>query len=236
MIAFPIALFKAYKQRVRDTAPIGYWPLDELSGGTAIDLSGNGRNGAHTGVTLLQPGMGDGGTSPLYDGVNDYTNIYSAGLAGAFSKDEGSVAVWAKVAGAGVWTDATNRRIIHLRTDVSNRLLIGRPTASNLLQFLYVAGGTTKTVNLTTSAVDWLHVVLTWSKATDQMKAYAAGAQTGTTQTALGTWVGALNSTNSNIGSTDTTPNAVWSGTLAHAAIWTRVLTAAEIAELAKVH
>ena len=61
---------------------IGFWPQNELSGGVSIDHSGLGHDGAYTGVTLGQAGVpGMGMTSPLFDGANDFNNIYSADLA-----------------------------------------------------------------------------------------------------------------------------------------------------------
>jgi large repetitive protein len=235
---FPTALFKAYKQRLRDTAPIAYWPLDELSGSTAVDISGNARNGAHTGVTLLQTGMGDGGASPLYDGVNDYTNIYSASLAGAFNGAEGSAAIWLRVANSGIWTDVTARRAFVIQIDSGNRFRIGRSSTNSRIDCDYSAGSTTKTVGISSlSSVDWLHFAITWSKSADQMKVYLSGAQSGTTQTALGTWSGgALSSSACVIGAATTAPVNAWSGYEAHAALWTRALPAAEVAELARVN
>ncbi|MFV1969356.1 MAG: hypothetical protein ACC628_28375, partial [Pirellulaceae bacterium] len=52
----------------------------EASGSISDDLSPQGNDGAYTGVTLGQPGIGDGRTCPLFDGANDYNNIYSAAL------------------------------------------------------------------------------------------------------------------------------------------------------------
>ena len=47
-----------YKARMLGFAPLGYWRLDETSGTTAFDSSGNGRNGTITGSNFLlnQPG------------------------------------------------------------------------------------------------------------------------------------------------------------------------------------
>jgi hypothetical protein len=48
-------LFHNYKQRVLSVGRgnlIAYWPMDEHSGGVAVDHSPEGNNGAYTGVTL----------------------------------------------------------------------------------------------------------------------------------------------------------------------------------------
>jgi hypothetical protein len=81
--------------------------------------------------------------------------------------------------------------------------------------------------------VDWLAVGITWSKAADQVIAYLGGAQTGTTQTGLGTFVGPLTNTVVVLGATSVTPTLVWSGFLAHAAVWATPLSAGQMATLA---
>ncbi len=73
-----------YWQKVRQTAPanlIGYWPMWEPSGSTSFDISNEGNDGAYTGVALGSQGIGDGRSSPTFDGTNDFNNVYSAGLA-----------------------------------------------------------------------------------------------------------------------------------------------------------
>ena len=61
---------------------VGFWPQNEKSGLVSIDHSGLGHHGAYQGVDLGRAGVpGMGMTSPFYDGVNDFNNIYSAGLA-----------------------------------------------------------------------------------------------------------------------------------------------------------
>lgn len=47
---------KRYARKVRATGPLAYWPMDEQANGVAYDRSGNGRNGAYTGVTFNVPG------------------------------------------------------------------------------------------------------------------------------------------------------------------------------------
>jgi len=61
---------------------VGFWPQNEKSGLVSLDHSGLGYHGAYQGVDLGQAGVpGMGMTCPFYDGVNDYNNIYTAGLA-----------------------------------------------------------------------------------------------------------------------------------------------------------
>lgn len=228
----------AYTNEVKTIAPgnlIAYWPMAEASGSVAQDESGNGRNGAYTGVTLGQPGIGDGRTAASFDGTTSLNNVFSASLAAAFGSAEGSIALWAKVANVGVWSDATVRRFITLQVDANNRVFIEKVAGANTFGYNYVAGGTAKNRNRTTTTTDWFHVALTWSKANDEVKAYFNGAQEGATLNALGVWVGTIVSTNTNVGANATTPTSVWSGFLAHAAIWNTPLSAAQVAALATI-
>lgn len=212
---------------------LAYWPLWEPSGTTATDISGNGRDGVYTGVTLGQTGIGDGRTAASLDGTTSYTNVYSTSLRDAFSAAAGTVMVWAKASGAGVWTDGIERRIINLSVNSSNRVYITKNTASNSLTLLYAAGGTAKSRTLTISSIEWNCFVITWDKAADEVKAYLNGVQQGATLTALGTWAGVLASTTTVIGASATTPTLLWSGSEAHVTLGNRALTAAEVAVLA---
>lgn len=225
---------QTYAQKVLTIAPanlLAYWPLNEASGTQITDLSGSSRHGVYTGVDLAQsqPPF----ICPLWDGVNDVGNVYSAGLAGAFNKDEGSAVLWYKVNSSGVLSDATARRLLSLRADASNVVALHRTTTNNQFTCTYSAGGTAKSVNITNTSVAWQHVAITWSKAADQMIVYLNGTQTGATQTGLGVWAGALASTGCNIGALLSTPTQPWHGYLAHAALWSTPLSAPQILALA---
>ena len=62
----------------------GAYPASDNAEGTAA------RNGVYTGVTLGQSVAPF--TAPLFDGVNDFNNIYSASLATAFDATAGTLA------------------------------------------------------------------------------------------------------------------------------------------------
>ena len=100
-----------YYQKVLSYDPIAYWMMDEKQGAVSYDMvtarNTGARNGAYTGVTLGQPGIGDGNTSPLFDGANDFTNIYSASFNAAFNGAEGTLGIWMRVFNVAVWTDGT---------------------------------------------------------------------------------------------------------------------------------
>ena len=212
------------------TSLIGYWPGSEEAGTVAVDYSGNGYNGVYTGVTLGQEGIGDGLPCPLYDGVGDYTAL-PAGFRSALNVSEGTIGLWAKVSGAGVWTDATTRNLFFLSTDATNRILLRRSTTNNQLSHAYVAGGTTESVTFTTSTIDWFHTAITWSVSADEVKVYFNGIQQGATQTTLGTWAGAVGV--ANIGGEIVA--RIWDGYLAHCISLNRAATPAEVATAAVI-
>ena len=226
-----------YTRKVKDLGPIAYWPEGEPSGTVSLDESGNSaRNGVYTGVTLGNPGIGDGRTSAGFDGATSKNNIYSASLAAAFNGSESTVAGWAQVANAGVWTDATLRVIVALWVNGNNRAEIIKNTTNNQIVMVYDSGAVVQQFVIgSVSTLSPFHVALTWSKSADQAKAYLNGVQQGATQTGLGVWVGSLAATTTVIGARTTTPTSVWSGSLAHLAVWNRALAAAEVASLAVV-
>ena len=86
----------AYAADVLATSPIAYWKLNEGSGSTVEDSSGNGYDGSYTGVTWDgETFLGD--AVPYFDGANDYANVYSAGLQSAVDFEEGCILAWCKV-------------------------------------------------------------------------------------------------------------------------------------------
>jgi len=239
---FPIILDevrrKAYYQKVlgidRDNL-IGYWPMWEASGGVAEDISPEGNDGAYTGVTLGQAGIGDGKTCPLFDGANDYNNIYSAALNTDFDGTEGTWALWTKVSGLGVWTDGKTNRGIHIGVNPSNETKIYNHT-NNGLAWEYKAGGVTKTATkVGITDIGWMHWALTWSLTNDEVIPYFNGIQEGSIHTGIGTWVGDLASSTCIIGAESTVPASVWDGNIADVPLWNIALTAAQIAKLTVV-
>ena len=227
----------SYTNKVYALAPLAYWPMAEASGATALDASGNARNGAYTGVTLGQAGIGDGRSSASFDASTSYNNVFGASLSAAFNGAEGTLSIWCKVSGAGVWTDGVTRRVMYFLVNASNRVGILKPTTSNEIDCLYVAGGVSLGAGKTSfSSVDWFHAGLTWSKAADQMIFYINGIAITPVSTGLGVFAGSLSSTQTLIGSLNTGAAAqVWSGLLAHAALWNTPLSAGQIAALATV-
>jgi hypothetical protein len=210
-----------------------YHPMNELSGGVAIDKSSEGNDGAYTGVDLGQPGIGDGFTCPLFDGANDYNNAFSAGLASDFDGEEGSFAAWVRVSAAGVWTDGIKRDVARFRVDVNNIVEIYKSTSNNVINLSYISGGVTKNRSFTAlTSTDWIHFALTWSKSGDESRYYMDGAEHGSGKhSGLGAWAGAI--TTAFIGALSGAPLNVWDGWLAHPGLWKAQLNSDKVAKLA---
>jgi len=191
----------------------------------------------YQGVTLGGTGIGDGRSSMYFDGTNDYVNIYSAALASAFNGAEGTLLAWARVSGAGVWTDVTWRRVAVLKADTNNTIVLTRTSGNNQLACYYKAGGT-ELSNITSAiggTTGWFSLGLTWSATGNVVQYYLNGATAGSNDTGLGTWAGSPASTLCVIGADSTVPSSVFSGDIGHVALWNTPLTAAQIASISRV-
>jgi hypothetical protein len=225
---------REYAQRVLHTRPgnlLAYWPLDEASGAIAHDLSGNGFHGAYTGVDLAQPGIGDGRTSPYFDGINDFVNIYTAGLANVFSGARGTLVIWAKIESAGVWADGVLRNMVHIAVDgTSNILGIRKATLVNYISIPYFAGGTDDTQSYSISPVPaWLMYGVTWDAGNDILRGFIRGVEILPSGSTLGVWTGSLAPNRCVIGARTNTATDPWFGYLAHCALWNCALTPREM-------
>lgn len=78
-LPFPLFIASPYAEAVRQDAPLVLWPMDEASGTSATDLSGNGKTGTYTGSPTLGQAsqVQTGGTSVQFDGVDDRVEITS---------------------------------------------------------------------------------------------------------------------------------------------------------------
>jgi hypothetical protein len=212
---------------------IGLWMLDDNGLAQVKDRSRQQNHGVYsgTGVTLNQPGHRNT-SSALFDGSAGYANVYSAGLAADFNTGELTVAILVRMLSSTPWTDGATRYGVRFAVDTNNAVGLYKGGTNNQLVGLYNAGGTSKTVLTTGHAdLDWFLLVLTVSKAADQLKfwkrsplAGARGMQIGSTVTGLGTWAGALAATTCTLGADATTPTLVHSGWLLGGALWTKAI------------
>jgi len=211
---------------------IALWKLNEIGGTTAADSSGNGYSGTYNAPTLNATTFTDGSPAPSFDGINDYVDVYSSGLASAFSASEGTFFAWVKVASSGTWSDASTRYVLRFQASSSNFVYLAKTTTANRLQAAYGAGGTTKSVNTAYSGTGWFSYAITWSKSADQVKVYLNGSQDGSTQTGLGTFSGSLGSANAVIGAQSTGAGSPWSGNLSYVMLFSTALSSGNISTL----
>ncbi len=240
--ALPIAIMNpdAYSQKVIDllgSSLIAYWPLSDLSGTTATDASGNGRNGTYSNVVLGQPGIGDGRTAASFNSTNSFCDVHSASLAAAFSGAEGAAGGWFQAANRAVWTDGTTRYFFQFQVNGSNLLYARKQAANNQLAFVYIAGGVAKTIAPTIpTPATWIHLVIAWSKSADVVLAYINGALVSAPpQTGLGVWAGTLLNTRTILGNSTTSASQACNACGAHAFVTSAAPTPATIAQLAQV-
>lgn len=207
---------------------VAYWPLNDMSGTVATDLSGNARHGAYVGTpTLASVPAPRNGRTFIFDGSNDKVNIYSAALAAAFNGAEGSAMCWVKI-GSTEWADATQRNVFYISADATNRIDLYKTTGANQLSASYRSGGVTRASTITNvSPTDWWSYQITWSKSNDRVFIYLNGTQINTSLTGLGTFIGSLGSTITNIGSITTAQ--LHKGSIAHFVLLNREATPAEV-------
>ena len=208
-------------------------PLWEQAGSVARDFTGNGRNGASVGVTLGEPGIGDGRTSYGFDGANDYVNWYSAGLAAAFNGAEGTLGpMWFKMPAA-AWTDGLVRAS-NIGADGTNYVRLQKAAANGTVAFIYSAGTIQSRTKSGLSTTDWFSMTITWKKSDDEVKPYWNGVQEGATLNGLGIWAGAPAATRCVIGAALTTPTFPFLGNIQHVPLRNKALTPAQVAYLSK--
>lgn len=235
--ALHLAQSVSYVQQSVTSTGAQYSEWDDCSVIEVPPMSGYNGNGVAANVPTVNQ---DAGSKLLkaysFDGSNDFVNIYSADLNSAFNPDEGTLLVFAKVSDAGVWTDGAQRFIATIGLSSNEVYLRKSSTGSNRIDFVYTAGGTVKSIALTSfSPTDFFMLAITWSKSADEMKAYSNGVQTGATQTGLGAWAGNLNSAQCVIGAANTSAANRFSGFIAHPALVNRALSDAEIHRIAKL-
>jgi len=218
---------------IENMSPIVYFPLDELSGTTAINHGtlGAPANGTYINVPLAQIEAPGGGLAPSFDDALDTgVNIYTTALRDAFDGNEGSLAVWAKW--TGTWNNGTSHDVFNIECVSNNNQLSMSKYFNNT--FIYYwnpwdgGQGDMEYVQIANFGAGWVSLAMVWSDSGDFFKAYKNGVQQGATQTGLYTWIETIDRVC--IGTA--TPDLFngWIGNLAHAALWDRILTPDELA------
>lgn len=108
---------------------VGYWTLDEASGTTAIDSSGNTLTGEVNGADV---DVGKFGNGRKFDGIQDEINLHSPSILN-FGSGNFTYAAWIKTTANGEsWK---NRRILSQDSDAENHRTINTNETSSKAEF-----------------------------------------------------------------------------------------------------
>jgi hypothetical protein len=223
---------------------VGYWPLKEESGTSAIDLSDNAYNATTSALVRVPATRGftgpDGGRCAQFDGSSSYVDLSTASSSSANA--EGTISVWVAVPQANL-AGTTKMQVVFLSADTANTIGIDFDTTAYRFSGDYFAGGTYSTTtapNLIYNVdggkqePEWHHLALSYSATNDEAILYVDGAAS-TAASSLGTWAGAFGSTVTCLGTSKLAGADQFTGWMAHMAWWSSPLSADEVKELAKI-
>lgn len=223
-----------YQQRILALSPWAYWPLDDAAGSTSAREVVNGW--AFTtlgGVTFGTAGISAGATAATLagSGVGFQFPFGTAAFANNFPKTEGALLWWMKVATA-VWESGATAGVWTFQPESANTIYIEKKSANNQFQFHRRGNSTSVSQIVAESRTTWLCSVQTWSVAANELRGYFNGTQVTLTHDNVYAWPAIALTANSYLGSGYNGTNRL-AGQLAHAAIFNRALTPAEILALA---
>jgi hypothetical protein len=216
--------FVTYAATIGTDSPSIFWRLGESSGTTAVDASGNARNGTYAaaGVTLGAAGalMGDLDTAVSLDGLAG--SIQEASGAGMPTGSAArSLEIWFKT------STATAQPLFNYGT-AGPLSLFAASLAGNQIQ---VNDGTeTLTFAAASSLSDgaWHHLVVTYNGATS-IAVYLDGAAAGSSQATSGSLATVLDLTGLEVGRDNA--SGFFNGSLDEAAIYASALSSARVAK-----
>lgn len=226
-----------YWERVRDAEPghlVGLWRMNESTGTTVIDSSGNGFDGAYAGVTLAGTTGPDGEAAALLDGVNDYASLHGAGLIAALGTfTDFTLMMWLRVPDGSYWTDGDARYIALLwGGDANNYMAFYKTTNDNELRFFYLAdGGVFFDVTIPVDLTGWFCVAVKLGADGLGLKAFLNGVQVDE-YFGISSWGGWPLSV-FNVGAGLAGP--YWAGGMALVTLWDTALNSTILADLASV-
>ncbi len=212
-----------YPQVVLDDAPVFYYRLDESSGTTAVDLSGNNNAGTYVnGVQLGQPGALTNNTAIGLDGVNDYVLLPDGfnSFANGFSFE-----FWAYPTSTGSY-----QRFLDLGAGqaANNIIVYRRSTTTDLAVNVY--NGSTASSEVVASGVlelnRWQHFAITMDPS-GLARIYKDGVLVASGQTGVPNDV---NRTSNFVGRSNWSTDANYAGGLDEVALYDHVLSAERVA------
>lgn len=217
-----------YSSSVLATSPVRYWPLSDTSGSTLTE-SVAGDHGTYVGATLADTTSPPGTPAPYFDGINDYGEIFTAGLSTAIDMAEGCVMVWLK---PGVDAYDGNRTVLRFQGNGDAIIMNTGSSSGGRLNFTRIANNVIRSINNGTVTTNWINLMLSWSEANNEVFLYVDGTQVGQMDVFAASASG-LEATNTRLAST--TPSSLHNqGHFAHLALWGRPADA-DILALASV-
>lgn len=216
---------------------LGLWSTWNLKSGLLDNHEGTAARDAWCvhGTRLHDASAPDGANrAPYFDqrSLAGCVDLYSANLGAAFNGAEGTLAVWFKADNVAIWTDGTVHKIMEVTTDGNNFIQLQKSTTNNRINGYFKAGGTLVQVNANgVTGTTWQHIAITWSTISNSIHTYLNGADVGgSVAIPVTPWVGVL--TAGSIGGIYLSATN-WSGWLAYPCVWSKELTAAEVATIA---
>lgn len=206
---------ESYRQKIIRMKPLAYWPLDDTGTDVVDNAMGDASyDGSRASGKIAQQRYFYGEIAENF--FNTRINIYSAALNTNLTRNaEASICFWFRVISKQDWTPADTMRILNLRIDDDNRIVVQITTAS-VLQIIRIANGNTQTLSkdfTNSKPLDWNSVSATIT--VNEIKLFVNDIQEGATLTETRKMAaGNLSSTSCVIGAADT------SGTLPLRNVW----------------
>lgn len=227
-------MFNTYKDKIFniDRANlVGYWPCREYSGPTIKDFSKNGNDGTTLGLAFANSPGPDGSMAPYFNnGVNDYININT--VISELGFDKYTLAIWAKVKQASVWTSGSRYTMLSVSYDLNNHIELNKSTVNNTLQVDHVGNSVKNAVSIAgQNTLDWFHFAMTVDTIGDIIEGFLNGVSIGTN---AGLSALANDPIVARIGCKNTAQNK-WLGWLHHPEIFNAKLTDGQIKNLSKI-
>ena len=210
---------------------VGLWSFDgkDMTGGRAIDRSGQGNNGTLSGIaTSTFYVMGKIGQAGNFDGTNDYVNADSI-AASSFFDGAHTVSVWGKLAS---WS--ANQTIVGAsHTVITHYSEVDYSGTTKRINCRTTTGGGTNdiaSINTYDGDSAWHHIAWTVNASGHIVGCYIDGVLqgTGSTNVSLASvtkfYIGQLPWNSSNVNP--------WNGKIDEVRVYNRVLTAAEVKRL----
>lgn len=222
---FPLGY--AFSSAVIGLAPVGFWKLDETSGTTAVDSSGNGRNGSVTNATVNQSSLLNSGEGRSYLFVSGSTSRVSVTNNAAFQPGAGSYTVLlfrSKVSNA-----SNLQRAFH--TGVGDTVYTGMAMyGGDSVMYCAVADGTSKvTSDAITTSLSSCFIGMVVNRSNDMLETYLNG-ELYNSKSISG--IGSIGATHGPSFGYDPSAGNYFDGNISHVAVFNSALSAANFAEL----